>query len=148
MRFDEWLLVWRGVLFDEDGPECRLVGKLVLADLVANLVGRNMESDGATGCVSVQVANLIAEQQRRERWVIVHHQSAFTIIDLPPRRKYGNAANAVLFGAHGVLIVVRDLQPPQSKREQQENNKHHVLHYCEFDGRYFFVSSEHTLWRA
>ena len=112
--------------------------------LVANFFRSNMQAVADLLRVCVQVAHLVAQQQRGERWIIVNNDASFAVEYLAARRKNRHLADAVLLGTHRVFIGLADLQVPQPVGKYQENNQRDVLNYGEFGLRKFFVAADHN----
>jgi hypothetical protein len=74
---------------------------------------------------------LIAQQQHRERRIVVDDDAAFAIENFAARRQDGDLLDAILFGQIAVVVVAGDLEPPQTESENQENSQQDVLHCSE-----------------
>src|SRR5438270_12282312 len=99
-----------------------------------------MQADGDLLDVDVQVFHLVAQKQHGEGRVIVNDGAAFAIENAAAGGKDGNGTNAISLRQAVVVVAARDLQPPESHRQDQKNGKDHVLHTGEPDLRYSVVS--------
>ena len=86
--------------------------QLQAPDFVADLVSRNVQATGNFLRVCIQVAHLVAQQQRRERWIVINNNASFAVQYLAARSENGHAAHTVLLSSHQVFIALADLQAP------------------------------------
>src|SRR5581483_1394605 len=93
--------------------------------------------------IGIQVAMLVAQQQHRERRVVIDDDPAFAIEDFPARRQDRYLLDPVLFGKIGVMLVAGDLEPPKSVTEDQKNREDHVLNNRQPERGDFFLSAKH-----
>ena len=80
---------------------------------VLNLFHGHVQSGGDHRHVLVQIAGIVPQQQRRERWVVIHQQPAFAVINLAARRQDRHRTNAVVFCLGIVFFAAGNLQLPQ-----------------------------------
>ncbi len=126
VRFDERQFVGRDVVFQEQRLISRYRSHALQAR--AQLVGRNVQPGRNLVGVGVEVAVLIAQQQHRERRIVVNDDAAFAVENLAARRQHRDLLDAVLFGQSGVVVAARHLQAPQPESKNQENAQQDVLH--------------------
>src|ERR1019366_5296774 len=109
----------------------------------AQLVGWDVQPCGDLVGVGLQIAVLIAQQQHRERRIVVHDDAAFAVQDLAARREDGDLLDAILFSQRAVITAARHLQAPQPEGKHQEDSQQNVLHCGKPELRDFFVATEH-----
>ncbi len=107
----------------------------------AQIVRLHVQAGGDLVGIGVDVALLVAQQQHRERRIVIDDDAAFAVENLAARRQDGHLLDAVFFGEIAVVVVARDLQPPQAEGEDQKDSQQHVLHCGEPNLRDFFLAT-------
>ena len=96
MGLNKRLLVGGNVLLDGN----RLVARrgAVTAQCGAQLLQIQMQSLRNQRQIGIHVVVLLADQEARNGWVVVHHQPVLAVEELAARRQHRFLANAVLLG--------------------------------------------------
>ena len=66
MRLDERALIRSDVVFDDDGLKSRLARQLIAPNFVENVLNRKVKTIGDLLRIGVEIAHLVAQQQRGE----------------------------------------------------------------------------------
>src|ERR1019366_5294933 len=141
VRFDEGQLVGSNVILEEQRLIPRHCGHALQAG--AQLVRRDVKPSGDLVGVGLQIAVLIAQQQHRERRIVVNDDAALAVQDLAARSQDGHLFDAILFSQRAVITAARHLQAPQSESKHQKDSQQDVLHCGKPELGDFFVATEH-----
>ena len=77
--------------------------------------------------ICVDVAHLVAQQQRREGRIIIDNQLAVAVIDLAARSQDWHFLDAVLLRARNVLFTLAHLKSPQTISKKDEDCQNDIL---------------------
>ncbi len=139
VRFDERQLVRRDVIFQHHRLRRRL--RRESPDARPYFLRGNVQPGGDLLDVRRIRLQLLAQEQHRERRIVVHDDAAFAVEYLAARRQDGHLADAVLLRQRLVLIAARDLQTRKPHRQHDEDHQDRVLHERQFYGWDFFAIS-------
>ena len=141
MRFDPGQLVGRNVVFHKQRLVSGVRGNAL--DTGVEFLRIEMETVGDQVNVGKEIAMLVAQHEHGERRIVIDDDPSFAIEDFAARREDRNLLDTILFGERRVVVVARDLEAPQTEREDEEYPEDDVLHNRQPERRYFFLSAKH-----
>ena len=127
------------VVFKNDGLELGRVGELLHA--LANLLRRHAQPFGDSRNILVDVLELIAQEQRGKRGIVVDKSAAFAVENLSTGRKDRYRADAVTLGQRFKAVAAGDLQTRQPEAQYQEDRQDRILDGGDFELRNFFAAT-------